>query len=188
MDELISCVMLTIPGREKFLERAIEGYNNQTYPNRELIVVDGPGNVGEKRNKGCERAKGVYIAIMDDDDFSAPRRIEVQEQFLRTTGKAVTTFRRIPFVQDGEWRINLGHSREGIDSSLFFRRDFWESHPFQEIMIGQDAAFLRQAIAEKQFEVSEHTDLMYAENHGGNTCERRLFWSMWPKMEKPEWA
>ena len=126
--DLISCVCLTIPGREHFLQRALDCFARQTYPHKELIVVDGPETVGAKRNIGCKASQGVYVALFDDDDYSSPKRLEVQVAALMATGRGVTAFRQMPFVQNGEWFYHPGIDKEGVDTSLFFRRSFWERH------------------------------------------------------------
>ena len=102
-------VILTTYNRAKSLARSIESILNQTLTNFELITVnDGSTDDTQKilddyvkrdsrikvldqqnqgpaaaRNAGIRRAKGVYIALMDDDDFSLPKRLEEQWRFLR---------------------------------------------------------------------------------------------------------
>lgn len=36
---LVTCLCLTMKGREKFLQRAMQCFDQQTYPNRELLIV-----------------------------------------------------------------------------------------------------------------------------------------------------
>jgi glycosyltransferase involved in cell wall biosynthesis len=173
--------------RKDFLQRAVDCYERQTYPNRELIIVtDENLTVGEKRNIGCATAKGVYVALFDDDDYSSPRRLEVQEAALRATGKDVTAFRQLPFVQDGVWFMHPGTDAEGVDSSLFFNREFWKRHLFDHCMIGQDAKFSRQAITEEKFLLMEDHGVMFAENHSGNTCDRDS--RGWTKLVDFNWG
>ncbi len=85
----------------KHLRRAIACYDAQTYQNRELIVVHahedpelGPilaqrpdvkcveanpaTNIGTRRNLSLKHASGEWFAIWDDDDWHAPRRLELQ--------------------------------------------------------------------------------------------------------------
>jgi glycosyltransferase involved in cell wall biosynthesis len=69
----------------------------QTYPERELVVVNAtgralpgglpegavevraePGTPGRLRNLGCDAATGEWLAQWDDDDWSAPDRLTVQ--------------------------------------------------------------------------------------------------------------
>jgi len=68
--KFLSILILTIPGREHYLDRLMGILNPQLtsdveilieYDNREL-------EIGEKRNKVLDRAKGRYVCYIDDDD------------------------------------------------------------------------------------------------------------------------
>lgn len=94
---------------EKYLAEAIDSILNQTFKNFEFIIVnDGSSdnslkiikqylnndsriklinnqtNLGliKSLNKGLKIAKGQYIARMDADDISLPKRLELQLKFL----------------------------------------------------------------------------------------------------------
>jgi len=95
---LVTCVCLTThPRRAAYLPDALRAYRQQTYPARDLVIVnDGaplasnvrdvrvvnlprraaPWTIGEKRNVGIRAARGEYLATWDDDDVSLPRRLE----------------------------------------------------------------------------------------------------------------
>ena len=107
MNELIS-VILPVYNGEKYLKEAIESILNQTYTNFEFIIInDGSKDSSleiikeyEKEderiivisrenkgliatlNEGIEKAKGKYIARMDQDDISLPERFEKQIEIL----------------------------------------------------------------------------------------------------------
>jgi glycosyltransferase involved in cell wall biosynthesis len=96
---LISCVMPTF-NRRSFIPLALQCFRAQTYPHKELVVVDDGTDpvvdlveglpdvkyrglrrrltIGAKRNLGCHEAKGEFIAHWDDDDWYAPNRLELQ--------------------------------------------------------------------------------------------------------------
>ena len=104
---MISVVMSVYNG-EKYLDEAIESILNQTYKDFEFIIInDGSTDksleIIEKYknqddriilisrenkglvaslNEGIELAKGKYIARMDADDISLPKRFEVQVEFM----------------------------------------------------------------------------------------------------------
>ena len=96
---LVSCIMPTY-NRRPFIPLALACFREQTYPNRELLVVD-DGNdaiadlvrhepavrylrvdrrlpIGAKRNRACAEARGEIIAHWDDDDWYSPDRLERQ--------------------------------------------------------------------------------------------------------------
>jgi glycosyltransferase involved in cell wall biosynthesis len=101
-------VLLPVHNGECYIAEAVESILHQTYRDFELIVID-DGSVDltakiirsfrDKRilhikherklgivaslNEGLELAKGEYIARMDADDISLPRRFELQLDYLR---------------------------------------------------------------------------------------------------------
>lgn len=96
---LVTCIMPTY-NRRPFVPLALECFRLQSYPNRELIIVDDgsdpvedlacrePGvryipltrrmSVGAKRNLACREARGEIIAHWDDDDWYGPSRLDLQ--------------------------------------------------------------------------------------------------------------
>ena len=104
-DPLIS-VVLSVYNTELYLEEAIESILNQTYENFEFIIInDGSTDrsleiiqsysderivcISHKNkglitslNEGIQKAKGKYIARMDADDISLPKRFEIQIEFM----------------------------------------------------------------------------------------------------------
>lgn len=55
--------------------------SKQTEPADEIIVMDGPGAVPDKRNEAVQRATGDILAFVDDDDWQHPERF----RYLRDT-------------------------------------------------------------------------------------------------------
>jgi len=109
---MISVVMSIYNEPEEWLRDSIESILNQSYSDLELIVVnDNPGrpvngqiirhyqsidnrivlldnteNIGLTRslNRAFKEARGSYIARMDADDISLPKRLEIQYNFMET--------------------------------------------------------------------------------------------------------
>ncbi len=100
-------VLICVYNGEKFVRQALESIYNQTYQNFEVIIVDdgstdktpdilvnmkdsrtfiyrNPENLGltKSLNIGLKLCRGQYIARMDADDISLPRRFEKQVEFL----------------------------------------------------------------------------------------------------------
>lgn len=100
-------VILPVYNAEKYLRDAVDSILAQTFRDFELIIindgstdgsrqiidsynddrivkVDNDGNRGliYTLNRGVELSKGIYIARMDSDDVSLPRRFEEQVKFL----------------------------------------------------------------------------------------------------------
>ncbi len=98
----VTCVTLTKADRFGYLKRSLESYGNQTYPNRDLVIVGADvGKIQEyvntlgrsdvqvvhapegldlasRRNVGLDAASGEVICQWDDDDVSHPERISGQ--------------------------------------------------------------------------------------------------------------
>jgi glycosyltransferase involved in cell wall biosynthesis len=110
-EEKISCLMVTMPKRLALFRQSVAAYCEQTYENKELVVVtDGPRDgmrplaahveslgrsdvrvvheersrsLGALRNLSCEAASGAYFCQWDDDDIYHPRRLEEQYRALK---------------------------------------------------------------------------------------------------------
>lgn len=102
MRPLVSAIILT-HNRKQLVSRAIDSVLSQTYLNLECIVVDDASTDGTRemllarkdikyisipqaesrggnyaRNMGIKAAKGKYVAMLDDDDYWLPTKIEKQ--------------------------------------------------------------------------------------------------------------
>ena len=115
---LVSCIMPTF-NRRAFVPQALEYFQRQDYPNRELIIVDdgndgvgelardvpgvqyfhlsGRKSIGAKRNLACARARGEIIAHWDDDDWYSTDRLRYQVMPI-VAGKADMTGLENAFV------------------------------------------------------------------------------------------
>lgn len=109
MNEVMPFISVIMPvfNTEKYLEDSIKSILNQTFSNFEFIIIDDASTdnslkiiesfkdkriVVVKKNKntgytkslniGLKLAKGKYIARMDSDDISLPRRFELQIELL----------------------------------------------------------------------------------------------------------
>ncbi len=113
----ISCLTVTL-NRLVQLKQAIRCYCDQTYPNRELVIVTegtqryrqaiadylqalgrsdirlvplegGPYNLGKVRNRALDAAAGELICQWDDDDLYHPERLRLQyEQMAHEQAQA----------------------------------------------------------------------------------------------------
>ncbi len=115
MSETLVSVVIPTYSRPRVLKRALDSVLNQTYRNLDIIVVDDNADSAENRaevarivnaandprvtliqneknlggsltrNAGIARAKGEYIAFLDDDDEYLPERIARQLERFRQT-------------------------------------------------------------------------------------------------------
>lgn len=114
MKELVSIIMPTF-NSEKFISRSIQSVLNQTYYNWELLITDDSStdntieviesfvdsriklfelekNSGAAiaRNNSIKNSKGRYIAFLDSDDLWLKNKLELQIEFMRKGGYALT--------------------------------------------------------------------------------------------------
>lgn len=189
----VTCVCPTTAARRLWLPRAIKCFQAQTYQDRELLIVTDPGyspevppdprirvieappriRLGEKRNF-CSENAGSIIAHWDDDDWSAPERLELQMERLQKSGKAVTGYRFMKFTDGVRWWRYEGDSTYAFDTSLLYRREWWASHPFDGEQSGFDVIFVARARGSRQIEIADCGDVMYATNHAANTSPRTI--------------
>lgn len=146
-----------------------------------LIHLDERRNIGEKRNFGCSRAEGEVVCHWDDDDFSAPGRLARQIEMLAGSGLAVAGFHSMKFTDGENWWKYKGAPRYSLGTALCYRRDWWQSHPFKPMPIGEDNEFVYAAQAAGQIVSEDAGDLMVAWNHSGNTSPR-MIGENWEKL------
>jgi O-antigen biosynthesis protein len=151
---LLSCIMPTY-NRRPFIPLALQRFREQSYPNRELIIVDDGSDpvgdlvrhepavryirldrrttIGGKRNLACGEARGELVAHWDDDDwYSRDRLMRQAAPILR--GEADVTGLENRFVLQMPvgrfWTTNrqLHRSMFVCDvhgGTLVFRRSIW---------------------------------------------------------------
>jgi glycosyltransferase involved in cell wall biosynthesis len=193
---LCSCVMPTYSARgsrRDLIPLAIHSYLHQDWPEKELIVVasgedvsdlfvgvpnvtyiprDEHESLGRKRNLGCEFASGEFIAHWDDDDWSGPGRLTDQINRMLESGKSVSGYNRLNF-----WDVNIhracqyiGDKNYACDSSLVYRKDYWEKNKFKEDLgTREDSSFAHKAARNNQLVIADSREHLVSITHGKNT-------------------
>lgn len=202
---LISCIMPT-RGRAQFAHLAVEAFMLQSWAERELIILDDADapsfdvvpqfenihyftletrlKIGDKRNLAIERSHGQIVAHWDDDDYSAPMRLEDQIERLMSTGMQMTGYSSMLFKSEGG-SVDLyddANPKYIIGTSLMYRREYWEKHRFRSLQMGEDDLFKGFAMREGTSISVPAGDLMFARIHGGNTVSKRPAGSRWKKV------
>lgn len=147
----------------------------------EFHVLTNRGSmIGELRNdaNGCGFVRRAeFIMHLDSDDYSAATRIEDQVNRLLVTGKSVTGYRQIPFlnVETGEWWMYNGTPQYASGTTLCYRKSFWEKHKFRAVEHTEDRYFVDDAVVAREFINSEmpNPPLMFARIHKGNTVAKQ---------------
>ncbi len=95
----VACVMLATGNRHQMRGRAIRAFEAQTYPCAQLLVYpsrDGV-SIGELRNEAISETTADIIVHADDDDYSAPQRIEEQVRLLEASGAEAVGYNEVLF-------------------------------------------------------------------------------------------
>ena len=132
---LVSVIMSEYNTDEKLLLKSIESIIKQTYKNIELILIDDCGKNNVKKmvskfndsrikvykneknsglvyslNKAIKKATGEYIVRMDTDDYSYPKRIELQVNFMQKNKKYdIISGNAILYDGENEWGKTTGN-------------------------------------------------------------------------------
>ena len=161
---LVSCIMPT-KNRPEFVPKAIEYFGRQTYPNKELVVLDdgmglnmklvterfryrriSPGlTLGAKRNRCVEYALGDLIAHWDDDDWYGPERLAHQVAVM-TSGFDLCGLSN-PLFYDLRTGRSYTYSHSSVGSYLYsatlmYTRTHWERSSFPDLQVGASTPFV----------------------------------------------
>jgi len=178
-------------GRAKLAAEAVQMFREQTYENRELIIIDDRAEpsfqdapegsvyflessltIGAKRNLACSRASGEVILHWDSDDRYSPDRIEHQVGLLLSHDVDMVGYNIMEFEDVANGRRYLYNGAPGycIGVSQCYWRDTWEQRPFADVQIGEDESFWfgRRVYSEPAGE------RIVARIHSGNTSDKRV--------------
>jgi glycosyltransferase involved in cell wall biosynthesis len=130
-ESLVTAVMPTVEGRERFARFAIEQLLDQTWKVKDMVIVnsgsswvagDGVPGVLEihatpsrlnpgLRNIGDKLAEGHYIIRWDDDDVHSPERIAMQMKAILESGYPASTLSRYTVYHAGRdiaFEVDMG--------------------------------------------------------------------------------
>ena len=152
-EDVLVSVILPVANEKLYLREAVESIIWQSYPHLELLIVDGSDNpkntigflpsdgrirlltrekqgVADALNFGIHLASGKYIARMDADDVSHPKRLEKQVTFFENHEKIdllCTGFTRIG--RNGEFLGvgNLPQNHDELMARLLFENPICHS-------------------------------------------------------------
>jgi Glycosyltransferases involved in cell wall biogenesis len=164
---LISCLMIT-KNRLRHVKRAVSCFLNQSYPNRELIVIE-DGNdgtmeycnsfkdsrikvfhlrpeetkgltLGDLRNLSIQKANGKYVICWDDDDFYHSSRIAcMYKKLVQTNSQATFLSRWMMFWPErGYYAISFPRQM-GWEGSMLLEKD--KAIKYNSMSRGEDTVF-----------------------------------------------
>ena len=208
-------VIMTVYGRDEYLDVAVESILNQTHQNIELIVVDdcSPDDAfeylkerasGEPRlkamqvmknggtycakNSAISVASGEYIAFMDSDDWTHPQRIERQLSAIKDTPYRAVCHSYFRVNEFGDiFYKGVGAIRLAC-ISLFAKRSVFEKIGyFDSMRVGADTEFIERIKATFGDDVVLHDPIpsMFMLNHSTSLTGGGRFQISWRSITGP---
>lgn len=197
---LVSCLMVT-GQRPHLAALAIEAFRRQTYPHKELVIIDdsetdtlGPiltgGDaairwirvsrenkpLGALRNLALAEARGDLLCQWDDDDLSAPIRIERQVRALGATGAEACGLLRLQlWWPTRDWMATS--SNRVWECALLWRKGAIPAYP--EIRSGEDTPPVKAIVARGRVAMIDSPGLYTYSYHGQNTFPDEHWQSLW---------
>lgn len=171
MDNPLLSIVMPAYNSERFVAQAIESILKQSFRDFEFIIInDGStdkteeiinsytdprivylkneSNLGLSKsyNRGIDAARGKYIARMDADDVSMPKRFERQIQFLEKRPQVDIVGSSLQFIdEDGErrgtWQRQIDHidikfsalfSTPMMHPTIMGKTEVFKSHHYNE--------------------------------------------------------
>lgn len=199
-------VVLPTRDRPRLLPVALACYRHQTYPQRELIVVDDgtadladadavtaaggrlirvdPGTpLGTKLNRGVQEARGPLCQKMDDDDWYAPRFLERLVSRLLADSPVVCrpTFALLrPYLlfDVARWELRRSEAAAAAGGTLLFARDDWTQRPFRALSRQEDMWYVLDQVNLGVAPVwVQAQDLFLAVRHAGDGRDLGHTWT-----------
>ena len=199
-------VVLTTRDRPRFLSIALRCYAEQTYPHRELIVVDdgsdypadekaiqdlggrvvravSGSSIGAKLNAGIEAARGPLCQKMDDDDWYHPRFLETLvhrrlDAMYDICPPTLTFIMPFLFFELNTWEIRRSVDFNVPGATLMFDRDDWRERPFRNLPQDEDVWYYRDhRDMGRQITPVGDVELFLAIRHRGVTGDRGHTWT-----------
>lgn len=197
--KLVSAILPT-RGRQEWAKQAAELFHAQTYPTKELIVLDdeeepsfpnakpdcatylriAARSIGQKRNYCCRLAIGDIIMHWDSDDWYAPERMKEQVWQLEESGKQVVGYNRVLFYDDrpnvhDKYLRYFESAQWTVGASLTYTKSWWAKNRFPEskqFNTGEDQDMCRTARESGQLATFDGRKMMVARIHAGNTARK----------------
>lgn len=174
----VSVIVPITLDREKYVERIKTIFNQQDYPNKELIWIPGEKEtIGEKRNFGCMVSNGSIILHCDSDDIYSSSWITRSVNALIDSGAELTGLDTAFFLNSiPEAEISdlyryqyTGPDPMVIGATMCYYKKTWERVKFEHISKGEDHIFCKEV---KNIASHDYTDGFAAVLHGGNTASQ----------------
>ncbi|HVY55619.1 MAG TPA: glycosyltransferase family A protein [Thermodesulfobacteriota bacterium] len=195
---LISCLCIT-RGRTKLLGRAVQSFRDQTYPNKELVLLyeSGDGetaeyirtledldlklveipsseefNLGRLRNRSIRECRGEYFCQWDDDDWSHRDRLSFQMGVIKASGMPACLLFHWLMYDDRTGKAYLSNRRPWEGSLLCRKSLLGGDLIYEEIARHEDTRLVTELFRRSLVFPVMMPKLYIYVYHGGNLCTR----------------
>lgn len=192
-------IIMPVGYGDRFFQLALNCFLNQTYEGEiQVVVVDNSDApiedllpeddrityhrcermpVGALRNLGTSLASGEICITGDEDDWSAPNRVESQVSRLLESGKAVTGWHNILYFEPQTSRCfkylyAAGRNASepyACGTSHCYLKSWWEQHPFPNTGV-EDYEFQLETMQAGQLDSCDAGQLCVARAHSDSMC------------------
>lgn len=177
----VSIIIPTTHERKRFNDRILNIAISQDYVNKEILFDYNPGNIGEKRNRLCERATGEIIIHFDSDDLFKSDWITKSVEGLIESKSDITGLSEVNFYDEENhqgWKYDYYQFKTphpasngmAVGGTLCYWKKFWETKKFRDIQLCEDQLFVT-AFGKERFTLCTHdyVDGFLGSIHSGNT-------------------
>lgn len=168
----VTAIMITgkSKDRQMFARASVESFKAQTYPHKELVIVNDScgtdheyrvlypheegsnmrevfiepyGSLGALRNLAMDAARTEWLIQWDDDDFYHPERINYQMKNRYSKFVVLLLYQiRYSFASNCGFELRYDRPDEGIPGTMLFHKT---NKRFQEVGKHEDSRFLNDA-------------------------------------------
>lgn len=189
--------------RRSLVKRAIYCFKQQTYPNKELIIVDDGDDdlsdmltndlngysyhydylkkessftLGYLRNRTLDLANGEIVTQWDDDDWYSNERVQLQFECLEQGFDAVVLSGTLMHLDDEQFMLSpyIGYLKDGVPGTIMHLRN--SSIRYPEWPKAEDTHYLNQWKKLRFTKLADHHYYHFIRCfHGSNTWGKEHF-------------
>jgi glycosyltransferase involved in cell wall biosynthesis len=198
---LVSCLCVT-EKRVKYLERVVDCFLNQSYENKELVIIYRDEDfetlryvsklsdvrikiypvpsttvisLGALRNLSIDKCTGDYFIQWDDDDWYHNDRIKQQIESALTCNKDASVLKQVIFFDKLNSTAYFSFERPWENTILCSKAVYEKGIRYPELNSKEDTAFMRELLLNNKLSaVSSYPTYIYI-FHGTNTWNQEHF-------------
>lgn len=200
-------VIMSVYNGMPFLKDAVKSILNQTYKNFEFIIVDDASKdktwsylkslkdprvkiIKNKKNLGLAAslnialrlAQGDYVARMDADDVSLPKRFETQVRFLKSHQDIDLCGTWVDLIDDK--RVRIGEKKYPIKDKDIKKVLNWYSAIIHPTFMARKKVYRKLKGYNPKFDLAEDYEFLLRakrEYKMANIPQKLLLWRFWDK-------